>query len=40
MIAQLIKRYERPRVVEILRRVLVGAEAEVISRVIGVPSVL
>ena len=35
MIAQVIKRYERRRVVEILRRVLVGAEAEVISRVIG-----
>lgn len=35
MIAQVIKRYERRRVVEILRRVLVGAEAEVISRVIA-----
>ena len=35
MIAQLIKRHERRRVVEVLRRVVVGSEAEVISRVIG-----
>jgi transposase-like protein len=35
MIAQLIKRHERRRVVEVLRRVVVGREAEVISRVIG-----
>jgi hypothetical protein len=35
MIAQVIKRHERRRVVEVLRRVVVGREAEVISRVIG-----
>src|SRR5215203_4829550 len=35
MIARVIKRHERPRVVEVLRRVVVGREAEVISRVIG-----
>jgi hypothetical protein len=35
MIARLIKRHERRRVVEVLRRVVVGSEAEVISRVIG-----
>ena len=35
MIAQVIKRHERRRVVEVLRRVVVGSEAEVISRVIG-----
>jgi transposase-like protein len=35
MIAQLIKRCQRKRVVEVIRRVVVGAEAEVISRVIG-----
>jgi hypothetical protein len=39
MIAQLIKRHERRRVVEVLRRVVVGREAEVISRVIGTQSV-
>ncbi len=35
MIAQVIKRHERRRVVEVLRRIVVGTEAEVISRVIG-----
>jgi hypothetical protein len=35
MIARVIKRHERRRVVEVLRRVVVGREAEVISRVIG-----
>jgi transposase-like protein len=35
MVAQVIKRHERRRVVEVLRRVVVGAEAEVISRVIA-----
>jgi len=34
MIARVIKRYQRRRVVEVIRRV-VGSEAEVISRVIG-----
>lgn len=35
MIARVIKRYQRRRVVEVIRHVVVGAEAEVISRVIG-----
>jgi hypothetical protein len=35
MIAQVIKRCQRKRVVEVLRRVVVGSEARVISRVIG-----
>jgi IS1 family transposase len=35
MIARVKKRYQRRRVVEVIRRVVVGAEAEVISRVIG-----
>jgi hypothetical protein len=35
MIAQVIKRCERRRVVEVLRRVVVGSEAEAISRVIA-----
>jgi hypothetical protein len=35
MIARVIKHHERRRVVEVLRRVVVGREAEVISRVIG-----
>jgi hypothetical protein len=35
MIAQVIKRCQRRRVVEILRRVVVGSEAAVISRAIG-----
>lgn len=35
MIAQVIKRHEPRRVVEVLRRIVVGTEAEVISRVIG-----
>ncbi len=35
MIARVVKRHERRRVVEVLRRVVVGSEAEVISRVIG-----
>lgn len=35
MIAQVIKRHERRRIVEVLRRIVVGTEAEVISRVIG-----
>jgi len=35
MIAQVIKRHQRRRVVEVLRRVVVGSEAEVLSRVIG-----
>ena len=38
MIARVIKRYRRRRVVEVLRRVVVGSEAEVISRVIGNPA--
>jgi hypothetical protein len=40
MIARVVKRHERRRVVEILRRVVVGREAEVISWVIGTQSVL
>jgi hypothetical protein len=35
MIARVIKRYQRRRVAEVIRRVVVGSEAEVISRVIG-----
>jgi hypothetical protein len=35
MIARVIKRYQRRQVVEVIRRVVVGTEAEVISRVIG-----
>jgi hypothetical protein len=35
MIARVIKRYQRRRVVEVIRHVVVGAEAEVISRVIA-----
>ena len=35
MIARVKKRYQRRRVVEVIRRVVVGCEAEVISRVIG-----
>jgi transposase-like protein len=35
MVAQVIKCYRRRRVVEVLRRVVAGTEAEVISRVIG-----
>ena len=35
MFARVIKRYRRRRVVEVLRRVVAGTEAEVISRVIG-----
>ena len=35
MIARVIKRHRRRRVVEVIRRVFVGREAEVISRVIG-----
>ena len=35
MFARVIKRYRRRRVVEVLRRVVWGTEAEVISRVIG-----
>jgi hypothetical protein len=35
MIARVIKRYQRRRVVEIMRRVVTGSEAEVISRVIA-----
>jgi hypothetical protein len=35
MIARVIKRYQRRRVVEVIRRVVVGSEAEVISRLIG-----
>lgn len=35
MSAQVKKRYQRKRVVEVLREVVVGAEAKVISRVIG-----
>ena len=35
MIARVKKRYQRRRVVEEIRRVVVGSEAEVISRVIG-----
>jgi len=39
MIAQVVKRHERRRVVEVLRRIVVGTDAEVISRVIGTQSV-
>jgi hypothetical protein len=35
MIARVIKRYQRRRVVELMRRVVAGSEAEVISRVIA-----
>jgi hypothetical protein len=35
MIARVIKRYQRRRVAQVIRRVVVGTEAEVISRVIG-----
>ena len=35
MIARVIKRYQRRRVVEVMRRVVAGREAEVISRVIA-----
>jgi hypothetical protein len=35
MIARVIKRYQRRRVVEVMRRVLAGSEAEVISRLIA-----
>jgi hypothetical protein len=35
MVAGVIKCYRRRRVVEVLRRVVAGTEAEVISRVIG-----
>ena len=35
MVARVIKCYRRRRVVEVLRRVVAGTEAEVISRVIG-----
>jgi transposase-like protein len=35
MIARVIKRYQRRRVAEVIRRVVVGSEAEVISRLIG-----
>ena len=35
MIARVIKRYQRRRVVEVMRRVVAGSEAEVISRVIA-----
>ena len=35
MIEKVKKRYQRRRVVEVIRRVVVGCEAEVISRVIG-----
>jgi len=35
MIARVIKRYQRRRVVEVIRHVVAGTEAEVISRVIG-----
>ncbi len=35
MIAQVLKRYQRRRVVEVLRHVIVGSQAAVISRVIG-----
>ena len=35
MIARVIKRYQRRRVVEVMRRVVTGSEAEVISRVIA-----
>lgn len=34
-LARVKKRYQRRRVVEVIRRVVVGCEAEVISRVIG-----
>jgi len=35
MLARVIKRYQRKRVVEVVREVVCGAKAEVISRVIG-----
>jgi hypothetical protein len=35
MIARVLKRYQRRRVVEVLRQVIVGSQATVISRVIG-----
>jgi hypothetical protein len=35
MVARVIKRCQRKRVVEVVREVLCGAKAEVISRVIG-----
>jgi hypothetical protein len=35
MVARVIKRYQRKRVVKVVREVLCGAKAEVISRVIG-----
>lgn len=35
MIARVIKRYQRRRVVEVMRRVVAGSEAEVISRLIA-----
>jgi hypothetical protein len=35
MIARVLKRYQRRRVVEVLRQVIVGSQAAVISRVIG-----
>src|SRR5215216_3331065 len=35
MIARVLKRYQRRRVVEVLRHVIVGSQAAVISRVIG-----
>lgn len=35
MIARVVKRYQRRRVAEVLRRVVVGSQAEVISRLIG-----
>ena len=40
MIARVKKRCQRRRVVEVIRDVVVGLEAEVISRVIGTQSVL
>jgi hypothetical protein len=35
MVGGVIKRYQRKRVVEVVREVVCGAKAEVISRVIG-----
>ena len=35
MIARILKRYQRRRVVEVLRHVIVGSQAAVISQVIG-----
>ncbi len=35
MVARVIKRYQRKRVVEVVREIVCGAKAEVISRVIG-----